>query len=88
MFVLPMRRSPKRVKRVPRHASDLTSFAISPLGPLMASTTTEEAKDPYHYNLMPTSRSRAWHPRHQMIIVEVQMVWENKYLLSLRCKPF
>ena len=34
-------------------------------------------------NLMTTSRSRSWDPRYQMIIVEVQMVWEKSICFAL-----
>jgi hypothetical protein len=34
-------------------------------------------------NLMTTSRSQSWDPRYQMIIVEVQMVWEKSICFAL-----
>ena len=78
--VQPMRRSPKRVKRVPRHAGDLGSLRS------LRKPTFNSINDDLR-NLMTTSRSRSWDPRHQMIIVEVQMVWEKKYLLCVVSYP-
>lgn len=68
--VLPSRRSPKRVKRVPRHTGDLTSLPFNGINDDLR-------------NLMTTSRSLPWDPRHQMIIVEVQMVWKKRCLLCV-----
>ncbi len=74
--VLPMWRSPKRVKRVPRHGGDLAS--LRPLRKLTFNGINDDLK-----NLMTTSRSRSWDLRHQMIIVEVQMVWKKGYSLCV-----
>lgn len=75
-----MRRLPKKVKRVPRHAGDLASL------PSLRKPTFDGINDDLR-NLIATSRSRSWDLRHQIIIVEVQMVW-NKKVFALRCKLF